>query len=44
MYRGLASLLLVSDDEEFALDLPRGAYDLALVLQDRCFDGDNQLV
>lgn len=44
VYRGLASLLLVSDDEEFALDLPRGAYGLPLVLQDRCFDGDNQLV
>jgi hypothetical protein len=44
VYRGLAGLLLVSDDEEEALDLPRGAYDVPLVLQDRSFDGDNQLV
>lgn len=44
VYRGLAGLLLVSDDEESALDVPRGAYDLPLVLQDRSFDGDNQLV
>jgi FtsP/CotA-like multicopper oxidase with cupredoxin domain len=44
VYRGLAGLLLVSDDEEAALDLPHGAYDIPLVLQDRSFDGDNQLV
>ncbi|NUZ08436.1 multicopper oxidase family protein [Piscinibacter koreensis] len=44
VYRGLAGLLLIDDDEESALDLPRGAYDLSLVLQDRSFDSDNQLV
>lgn len=44
VYRGLAGLLLVSDDEESALDLPRGAQDMHLVLQDRSFDSNNQLV
>lgn len=44
VYRGLAGLFLVSDDEEAALDLPVGEYDIPLVLQDRTFDGRNQLV
>jgi FtsP/CotA-like multicopper oxidase with cupredoxin domain len=44
VYRGLAGLLLVSDDEERALDLPSGSHELSLVLQDRSFDDDNQLV
>ena len=43
-YRGLAGLLIVSDDEEAALGLPQGEYDLPLVLQDRQFDVGNQLV
>jgi FtsP/CotA-like multicopper oxidase with cupredoxin domain len=42
--RGLAGLLIVSDDEEEALELPAGANDLTCVLQDRRFDTDNQLV
>lgn len=44
VYHGLAGLLLISDDEEQALSLPGGAQDLALVLQDRNFDRDNQFV
>jgi FtsP/CotA-like multicopper oxidase with cupredoxin domain len=44
VYQGLAGLFIVSDDEEQALGLPSGAQDLALVVQDRSFDGDNQLV
>jgi len=44
VYQGLAGLFIVSDDEEQALGLPAGAQDLALVIQDRSFDGDNQLV
>ena len=44
VYFGLAGLFLVSDDEEAALGLPDGQYDLPLVLQDRNFDADNQLV
>ncbi len=44
VYAGLAGLFLVSDEEEAALNLPSGEYDLPLVIQDRQFDGDNQLV
>ncbi|HUG25398.1 multicopper oxidase family protein [Piscinibacter sp.] len=44
VYFGLAGLFLVSDDEEAALGLPGGAHDLPLVIQDRTFDADNQLV
>lgn len=43
VYRGLAGLLLVSDDEEAALSLPRDVYDIPLVIQDRTFDTNNQL-
>ena len=34
----------MSDDEEAALGLPRGEYDLPLVIQDRVFDAENQFV
>lgn len=44
VYRGLAGLLLVADDEEDTLGLPAGDYDLPIVIQDRLFDGSNQLV
>ena len=45
VYRGLAGLFIVSDDEEEqAVGLPDGEYDIPLVLQDRMFDPDNQLV
>lgn len=44
VYNGLAGLLLVSDAEEAALNLPSGAYDIPLVIQDRLFDADNQFV
>lgn len=44
VYRGLAGLVLVSDDDERHLGLPDGDRELTLVLQDRTFDGDNQLV
>jgi blue copper oxidase len=43
-YYGLAGLLIVSDDEEAALGLPTGEFDLPLVIQDRSFDSQNQLV
>ncbi len=41
VYRGLAGLFIVSDDEEAALNLPSGEYDVPLVLQDRTFDANN---
>ena len=44
VYRGLAGLLVVTDEDEDALELPAGAHDLTCVLQDRRFDGNNQLV
>ncbi|MFZ2404591.1 MAG: multicopper oxidase domain-containing protein, partial [Methylobacter sp.] len=44
VYSGLAGLLIVSDDQEQALNLPSGDLDVPLVIQDRSFDGQNQLV
>ena len=44
VYGGLAGLFLVSDDEEAAANLPGGEYDVPLVIQDRAFNGTNQLV
>ena len=43
-YAGLAGLFLISDDDERKLALPSGDHDLPLVIQDRRFDSDNQLV
>jgi FtsP/CotA-like multicopper oxidase with cupredoxin domain len=43
-YGGLAGLVIVSDADEAALGLPSGAQDIPLVIQDRRFDGDNQLL
>ncbi len=44
VYYGLAGLFIVSDDEEAELGLPAGEYDLPLVIQDRTFDSQNQMV
>ncbi|GAB3343155.1 multicopper oxidase domain-containing protein [Marivirga atlantica] len=44
VYNGLAGLLLVTDEEEQQLNLPQGEYDLPVVIQDRTFDENNQLV
>ncbi len=44
VYAGMAGFFIVSDDEETALDLPTGDYDIPLVLQDRTFDDNGQLV
>ncbi len=44
VYGGLAGLFIVSDDKEEALNLPKGEYDIPLVIQDRTFDSNNQLV
>ncbi len=43
-YQGLAGLFIVTDAAEAALELPAGAQDIPLMLQDRRFDADNQLV
>lgn len=42
--QGLAGLFIVSDEEEAALGLPEGEYDLPLIIQDRTFDADNQIL
>ncbi len=44
VYRGLAGAIIVNDDEEKALDLPSGEFEIPIVLQDRAFNDDNQLV
>ncbi|MCB0103631.1 MAG: multicopper oxidase domain-containing protein [Anaerolineales bacterium] len=44
VYYGLAGLFIVSDEEEAALGLPAGEYDLPLVIQDRTFDSQNQMI
>lgn len=44
VYGGLAGLFIVSDDEEDSLNLPKGKYDIPIVIQDRTFNSDNQLV
>lgn len=44
VYMGLAGMFVVSDEAERALGLPTGEYDLPLVIQDRVFDSDNQLL
>jgi blue copper oxidase len=44
VYRGVAGMFIVDDDQEADLDLPRtyGIDDLPVIVQDRNFDGDNQ--
>jgi FtsP/CotA-like multicopper oxidase with cupredoxin domain len=44
VYHGLAGALIVNDDEEAKLGLPGGEYELPVVIQDRRFDGSNQMV
>ena len=44
VYKGLAGLFLVSDKEEKSIGLPDGEYDVPLVIQDRTFDRENQLI
>lgn len=43
VYFGLAGLLKVTDEEEKALGLPTGEYDLPLFIQDKQFNSSGQL-
>ncbi len=43
VYFGLAGLFIIKDDEEKALNLPAGEYDIPLVIQDRRFNADGSL-
>lgn len=44
VYHGLAGALFVHDGEEAALGLPSGDYEIPIVIQDRRFDDQNQMV
>ncbi|MCL4370282.1 MAG: multicopper oxidase domain-containing protein, partial [Chloroflexi bacterium] len=43
VYRGLAGMYIIEDDFEKDLPLPRGDYDVPLVIQDRSFNPDGSL-
>lgn len=44
VYSGLAGMYFVDDPKELALKLPRGPYEIPLVIQDRSFDANGQLM
>ena len=44
VYQGLAGAILVNDEEERRLELPSGEYEIPIVIQDRQFNQQNQLV
>jgi FtsP/CotA-like multicopper oxidase with cupredoxin domain len=44
VYMGLAGMYLVSDELEDSLRLPRGAYDVPLVIADRCLAPNGSLI
>jgi spore coat protein A, manganese oxidase len=44
MYAGLAGFYLIRDDAEDALNLPKGQYEIPLMLQDRQFQADGSLL
>ncbi len=43
VYAGLAGFYLIRDPEEDALNLPSGAYEIPLMVQDRSFSADGSL-
>jgi spore coat protein A, manganese oxidase len=44
VYAGLAGFYLIRDEEEDALNLPSGAYEIPLMIQDRSFAADGTLL
>lgn len=44
VYHGLAGAIIVNDDEEKRLELPGGEFEIPVVIQDRLFDNNNQLI
>jgi spore coat protein A len=44
VYAGLSGFYLLRDDEERAMGLPSGDYEIPIILQDRTFDDNGQLV
>jgi spore coat protein A len=43
-YAGLSGMYILRDDVESGLDLPRGDFEIPLILQDRLFGADGSLV
>lgn len=43
IYHGLSGLYIIEDEEEKKLDLPKGEFELPLIIQDRRFDEKRQL-
>ncbi len=43
VYRGLSGLITITDEQEQKLELPSGAYDIPITIQDRRFTASNQL-
>ena len=43
IYAGLAGFYVIEDEQELKLNLPSGAYDIPLLLQDRTFNTDGSL-
>ncbi|MGC1242598.1 MAG: multicopper oxidase family protein [Chryseosolibacter sp.] len=41
VFMGLAGMFIVSDEEETALNLPSGEFEVPLILQDKRFEGNN---
>ncbi len=44
IYYGLAGLYIIEDDNEKALNLPSGEFELPLIIQDRRFDKEGDLI
>ncbi len=44
VYNGLAGFYILTDDFEDALPLPKGRYEIPLVIQDRTFNADGSLL
>jgi len=44
VYMGMAGLFIVEDDEELALGLPSGEYEVPLMIQDKRFDSNHQMI
>jgi FtsP/CotA-like multicopper oxidase with cupredoxin domain len=44
VYMGIAGFYIIEDDDEKALGLPAGDYDIPLMIQDKRFDANKQLI
>jgi len=43
MYAGLAGMYIIRDNKEKSLNIPKGKYEIPLVIQDRSFNNDGSL-